>query len=221
MGHPSITIYGEAYGGRQQGQSWRYGPQLRFVAFDVKVGDRWLVVPSAHQIVTETLGLRFVHFVKVSTDLTALDAELDAPSEEARRNGVEGDKPREGVVLRPLLEVRLNNDERVIVKHKRDDERETATPRPIVDPALLAVLEDAEKIATEWVTPTRLQHVLDKIPPPHDMPKTRDVVAAMVEDVFREGIGEIVESKEARKAVGSHAAKLYKKHVQTKFRGEA
>jgi hypothetical protein len=35
MGHNSVVAYGEAYGGSQQKQAWRYGPQLKFVAFDV------------------------------------------------------------------------------------------------------------------------------------------------------------------------------------------
>lgn len=221
MGHERVTVYGEAYGGSQQKQAWRYGPKLRFVAFDVMVGDVWLAVPAAHKLVTEALRLEFVHFVEVSTDLAALDAERDAPSEQARRNGVEGDQPREGVVLRPPVEVRLNNGERVIAKHKRQEERETATPRQVVDPAKQKVLEDAQQIADEWVTPTRLQHVLDKIPAPHDMAKTRDVIAAMTEDVLREGRGEVVDSLEARKAIGARAAKLYKAHVEAAFRERA
>lgn len=209
MGHERVTVYGEAYGGSQQKQAWRYGPKLRFVAFDVMVGDVWLAVPAAHKLVTEVLRLEFVHFVEVSTDLPALDAERDAPSEQARRNGVDGDKPREGVVLRPHVEVRLNNGERIIAKHKRAEERETTTPREVVDLAKLKVLNDAQQIANEWVTPTRLLHVLDKIPQPHDMSKTRLVIAAMLADVLREGHGEIVDSPEARRAISSATAQLF------------
>jgi hypothetical protein len=213
MGHPAVTVYGEAYGGSQQKQTWRYGPTLRFAAFDVQIGDLWLVVPTAAEIVA-SLGLEFVHFAKVSTDLAALDAERDAPSEQARRNGVEGDKPREGVVLRPLIEVRLNNGERIISKHKRDEERETAMPRPVVDPAKMTALADAEAIAIEWVTPTRLQHVLDKLPQGIGMEKTRDVIAAMTEDVLREGVGEIVDSKEARVSIGKRTVEIFKQHLK-------
>lgn len=214
MGHPSVVVYGEAYGGSQQGQSWRYGKSLRFVAFDVKIGDAWLAVPSAHQLVTETLSLEFVHFVKVSTDLSALDAERDAPSEQARRNGVEGDQPREGVVLRPPFECRTNNGERIIAKHKRDDERETKTPRAVVDPSKLAVLQEAEAIAEEWVTPTRLQHVLDKLPPHLGIEAMRTVIVAMSEDVLREGAGELVDSREARAAIGRKTAQVFKDYLK-------
>ncbi len=208
LGHPHVVVYGEAYGGVQQAQAWRYGPTLRFVVFDVKIGDKWLFVPAAERTVTETLGLEFVHFTQVSTDLAALDAERDAPSVQAARNGVVGAQPREGVVLRPLVEMMLRSGERVIVKHKRDEERETATPRPVVDPSRLEVLADATRIAEEWVTPTRLEHVVSKLPGNFMLGRVREVIDAMIADVLREGAGEIVDSPEARKAIGRRTASL-------------
>lgn len=207
LGHPTITVYGEAYGGSQQGQSKRYGKELRFVAFDVQIGENWLTVPVADEIV-KSLGLEFVHYAKVSTDLAALDAERDASSTQAQRNGVVGDQTREGVVLRPLVEF-VGPWGRVIVKHKRDDERETKTPREVVDPSKLAVLTRASEIAEEWVTPTRLDHVLDKIPGA-SIEQMRDVISAMVEDVLREGAGEIVDGREARTAISKKTAELFK-----------
>jgi len=220
MGHPEVVVFGEAYGGNQQGQSWRYGPNSKFIAFEVKVGDSWLSVPSADDV-AKKLSLEFVHYVKISTDLAAIDAERDAPSEQARRNGVVGDQPREGVVLRPLVEVTLNDGERVMAKHKRDAERETTKIRKVVDPSQLEVLTKATEIAEEWVTPTRLQHVLDKLPQGIGIEKTGDVIAAMIEDVIREAKGEIVDSKEARKAIGQKSAQLFKalcKESLEKFR---
>ena len=217
MGHASVVVYGEAYGGSQQGQKHRYGERLRFVAFEVQIGDTWLAVPQAHDVCTK-LGIEFVHYVKVPTDLEALDAERDAPSEQARRNGIEGDKPREGVVLRPLIEFVMNNGERVIAKHKRDDERETTTPRKVVDPALQAVLTKATEIADEWVTPTRLAHVLDKLGPDVGIERMRDVITAMTDDVLREGAGEIVDSREARTAIAKKTAETFKARLQSAFR---
>jgi len=213
IGHPTVIVYGEAYGGKQQGQSYRYGPELKFVAFEVAVGEAWLDVPNAHDVAAR-LGLEFVHYARVSTDLAALDAERDAPSEQARRNGVEGDKPREGVVLRPIHEFRDHRGERVIVKHKRDEERETKSPRQVIDPAKFEVLQKAGAIADEWVTPTRLEHVLDHMRGDVPMERMRDVIAAMVEDVEREGAGEIVASREARAAIGKRTAELFKKRLQ-------
>ncbi len=226
MGHDEVTIFGEAYGGGLLRQSWRYGKQLKFVAFDVKVNDFWLSVPNAEGLVT-SMGLEFVHYVKVPTEIAALDAERDAPSVQAKRNGVEGDQPHEGVVIKPLVEVRLNDGERIMAKHKRAEERETMTDRVVGDPAKLQVLQQAEAIATEWVTPTRLEHVLDKLIAEEvratqdnaypDMSWTPKVIAAMIEDVTREGAGEIVDSKEARKAIGAASAKLFRKSFQDKL----
>lgn len=214
LGHEAVCVYGEAYGGSQQGQKWRYGEKLRFVAFDVQIGDLWLAVPQAHDVAMK-LGIEFAHYAKVSTDLAALDAERDAPSEQARRNGIEGDQPREGVVLRPLLELKDNGGSRIISKHKRDEERETTTPRKVVDPALLQVLTRASEIADEWVTPTRLAHVLDKLGPDIGIERMRDVITAMVEDVLREGAGEIADSREARTAIGKKTAEVFKAKLKS------
>lgn len=216
MGHPSIVVFGEAYGGSQQGQSKRYGKVLKFVAFEVRIGEAWLSVPAADGV-ARSLGLEFVHYVKVPTDLASLDAERDAPSVQAKRNGVEGDQPREGVVLRPLVELRLNNGERIAAKHKRDEERETKTPRE-VGPERLALLTRASEIADEWVTPTRLSHVLDKMPHGTGIEQTRAVITAMTEDVIREGAGEIVDSKEARAAIGKRTSELFRARLDEAFR---
>lgn len=214
LGHETAVIFGEAYGGKQQGMSHRYGKVLKFVAFDVKFGDHWLDVPNAHQVV-ERMGLEFVHYRRVGTEISELDAERDAASVQATRNGVEGFQPREGVVLRPLKEFRDNSGSRIIAKHKRAEERETATPREVGDPAKLKILEDAKAIAVEWVTPMRLEHVLDKlvadIGGDIDMSWTPEVIKRMIDDVTREAKGEIVDSKEARSAIGAATVKLFKK----------
>jgi hypothetical protein len=222
IGHPDVTVYGEAYGGKQQGQSWRYGKDLRFIAFEVKVGESWLSVPNAADV-SAKLGIEFVHYRRISTDLAAVDAERDAPSEQARRNGVEGDQPREGIVLRPLEEMVKGNGSRIIAKHKRDEERETKTART-VDAEKLEVLRNSQAIADEWVTPTRLEHVIDRLQAagvPADMEHTPDVIRAMIEDVAREAEGEIEDSKDARRAIGAATAKLFKARVRDAFRAGA
>lgn len=253
----TIEIYGEAYGGSQQGMSHTYGKELKFIVFDVKIGDNFLSVPDAEDV-AKKLGLEFVFYKKCSlvrcnvreddanevvTMLSEIDAERDAPSVQAVRNGVStyvghnvltkenGDnvvyyagnrilnpRPREGVVLRPLVEMKLNNGSRIIVKHKGDSFKETATPRPVVDPAKLVVLEEATAIANEWVTNTRLEHVLQKLPTPHDMSLVPQLIKAMTEDVLREGEGEIVVSDAAKKAIGKKAVELFKAHLNSQIK---
>lgn len=216
----SATIYGEAYGGKCQGMSGTYGKQLKFVAFDVNIGDgdtqgAWLTVPDAHNFV-EKFGLEFVDYEIIPTDLAAIDAQRDRPSTQAARNGIERDKEREGVVLRPLIDLRKNNGSRIISKHKNDAFKETKTPRS-VDPAKMQILSDAKAIATEWVTHMRLMHVLQKLQNP-DITQMRNIIKAMVDDIEREGKGEIIESREARAAIGKRTAELFKIYLNSLLR---
>lgn len=234
-----VIVFGESYGGKEQGMSHTYGPVGKFIVFDVKVGDLWLDVPKAEKVAHD-LGLEFVHYVRVPTDLAILDAWRDAPSVQAIRNGITSvvghnvldvtdgivdhpllgrllnPKKREGVVLRPIVELRKNNGERLICKHKGDDFKETATPRPVVDPAKQKLLEDAQSVADDFVTPMRLQHVLDKLPG-HCMEKMKDIIAAMLEDVNREGSGEFTPSPQVNKAIGSKTVSLYKEYLKNQI----
>jgi len=212
----NTTIYGEAYGGKQQGMRDTYGKETRFVAFDVKIGDIWLSVSDAEKVV-KNLGLEFVYYVRISTDLKVIDAERDAPSVQAKRNGILEDKKREGVVLRPIIELRKNNGSRIICKHKRDDFRETKSRRKITDPEKLKVLKKADVIADEWVTPMRLSHVLQKFPEDVNIEKTGVIIDAMIEDIEREAKGEIVESNAARRAISKKTAQLFKRNLKNRI----
>jgi len=214
-GVAEVVIYGEAYGGKCQGMSDTYGKELKFVVFDVKIGDCWLAVPQAEKFATG-LGLEFVSYEKIPATLEAVDREKERDSVQAVRNGMGEGRKREGVVLRPLMELTKNNESRIISKHKNDDFRETKTPRK-VDPEKLKVLEEANAIAEEWVTPMRLAHVLDKIDSP-DITKMKEIIGRMCEDVKREAEGEIVWSKEVQKAIGKATAVATKKFFQDKLK---
>jgi len=224
LGYSEIVIYGENYGGRIQGQSHRYGKEKRFIAFEVKIGKSWLNVSNAEDVVKK-FGLDFVYYKKIGTSLEEINAERDAPSIQAERNGMGSNHKREGVVLRPLIEVIKNNGERIIAKHKGDDFKETKTPRE-VGPAKFKILSDATAIADEWVTPMRLAHVLQKLAEDHPrnsklgMEITGDLVEGMIADIVKEGSGEIVDSKDARKAIGRKTAILFKDYLQRKFEAE-
>ena len=208
-----VVVYGEAYGGKQQGMSATYGKELRFVVFDVKVGDVFLDVADALSACLQ-LGLEFVHYEFGPAELTWLDKQRDADSVQAVRNGMGMGKLREGIVIRPPFEVRLNNGSRLIAKHKRAEFRERKSI-PNVDPAKRELMKKAESIAAEWVVPMRLNHVLDKLDPPASgMQDTPRVIKAMVEDVCREADQLIVDNKAVRKAIGAAAVKLWKARVQ-------
>jgi hypothetical protein len=219
LGHVEVTIFGEAYGGKQQGMRLAYGDELRFIAFDVQVGKHWLAVPDMVQVI-DALGLECVPYEEIVTELVELDRARDQPSVVSVRRGM-GEHMREGVVLRPPIEVIKNNGSRIIAKHKTEKFSERATPQKVIDPDKLVVLEQATAIAQEWVTSMRLQHVLGKLDPPHDMAATPRVIRAMVADVYREAVGEIVESKEARAAIGNRTVELYKAWIQAQVRALA
>jgi len=207
FGAKKVVVYGEAYGGKCQGMSHAYGKQLRFVAFDVLVDTTWLNVPNAADV-SAKLGLEFVRFELVPATVGALDFERDRFSTQAERHGTFGHNA-EGIVIRPPFECVTSDGRRVIAKHKRPEFSERKTSPP-VDPAKLAVLTEAQAIADEWVTAMRLAHVLDKLGNPSEFKDTGRVIAAMIEDVEREASGEIKSSVEARKAIGTKTATMFK-----------
>ena len=210
-------IYGEAYGGKCQGMRMSYGNELRFIVFDVKIGGNWLSVPKM-QSVADAMGMEVVAWNRIPTDLEAIDKERDAPSVVASvRVGCR--MKREGVVLRPLIELTQNNGARIIAKHKRDDFSETKTPRKVTEEEL-AVLSDAKEIAEEWVTPMRLTHVLDSMGGDVQIEQMGDIIKAMVADVEREAAGEIVMSKPAKRAISSATARMFKQRLQDALRAK-
>jgi len=218
LGVEKIVIFGEAYGGKQQGMRDTYGNQLKFVVFEVKIENTWLAVPQAEEVV-KSLGLEFIHYVRIPTIIGFIDGERDSDSIQAIRNGMGKGKKREGIVLRPLVEVTKNNGERIIAKHKREDFRETKTKRKVKDPNQLKVLEKAKEIAEEWVTLMRLNHVLDKIKEP-SMQKMKEIIQSMCEDVKREAEGEVVWNKQVERSIGKKTAFLTKQYFQNKLRSK-
>lgn len=211
----NVTIYGEAYGGKCQKMSDVYGPELKFVAFDVNIDGCWLAVPQADKFV-KNLNLEFVDYVLIPTDLDKLNEQRDRPSTQAIRNGIGDDKEREGVVLRPIFEVTKNNGSRVIAKHKAEKFRETKTARQIT-PEKLQILNEANAVAEEWVTEMRLQHVLDKMPNVN-IEHMSDIIKNMIKDIEREGEGEIEWSKAVSKAVARNTAQMAKRYFKSQIK---
>lgn len=223
------TIYGEYYGGdgaAGQKMSGTYGQVAKFIAFDIEVQGVdsegspkacWLSVPQANDLATK-LGLEFVHYEEIEATVEAVNAARDADSVQAIRNGMGSGHKREGVVLHPLVELTKNNGDRLLFKHKRAEfvERQNE-PEPGVDLERMAILEDAQAVANEWVVPMRLAHVLDKLSPPAvSIRDTGRVVRAMTEDVTREAAGEIVVSRDTITAIGRKTAELFHSHLKEK-----
>jgi hypothetical protein len=177
--------------------------------------DLWLAVPKAEKVASD-LGLEFVHYVEIPTDIAEIDAQRDADSVQAIRNGMGPGHMREGVVLRPPVEVTLNNGMRVICKHKREEFSERAHVPKVADPAKLAVMTRAQEVADEWVVPMRLEHILQEHPDATGIEHTGEIVRAMIQDVRKESKGEIAEGREIDAAIGRRAAELWKRHLKSK-----
>lgn len=209
-------IFGEHYGGKCQGMSGTYGKESKFIGFDVKVGHVWLNVPNAEDVCKQ-FNIEFVYYIKIETTLVNLEVQRDESSVQAVRNGITEPKKREGIVIRPLIEVRKNNGERIIAKFKSDEFNETKTRREI-SPEQLKVLSEANEIADEWVTNMRLEHVLQKFPNDVSMESMGNIIKAMIVDIYREGKDEIVESKTVEKAIGKLTVKLFKAKLQSKLK---
>ena len=216
LGAERVQVVGEVYGGSAQKKtSHIYGDKIKFIVFDVKIGDCWLSVPKAEGIALG-LGLEFVSYIRTLATLDALNAARDLPSVQAMRNGCGDDKKREGIVIRPIEEMTMNNGRRIIAKHKNDDYKETATPREVSNEKL-AILVEAKEIALEWVTEMRMTHVLDKSGLDLVVMNTGKVIPLMLEDIEREAEGEIVMSKEARVEITKATAMMFKQRVKNKI----
>jgi len=210
-----VTIYGEGYGGKIQGMSHTYGKELKFIAFDVKIGHTWLNVPKAYEF-CKLMGIEFVYYEKISTKLEDLDKARDKFSVQACRNGMGELKIQEGIVLRPLIELKKNNGARIICKHKRDEFMETQKPRNVKDPDKLKILSEAKAVAIEWVTLMRLSHILDKIENV-SIEKMGEIIKAMHEDIKREGDKEIIWSKPVERAIGKLTVEMTKEYYNNKL----
>lgn len=217
-----VVVYGEAYGGKMQGMRLTYGNELRFIAFEVRVGCHWLNFDKVREIAKD-LGLEVVPGKVIPATEEALTEYRNSPSEVAVLRGCQdntdrfGNKPplREGIVIRPLVEMRTNDNSRVMAKFKNPcfSERESRKDADFPSERKQEILK-AEAAAKDFTTETRLEHVLDalglKEPTLQDTPK---VIKGMVEDILREGAGEVEDSKTLRREIGRISVKLFRQKL--------
>ncbi|KKW12603.1 MAG: hypothetical protein UY48_C0011G0050 [Candidatus Gottesmanbacteria bacterium GW2011_GWB1_49_7] len=219
FGFKTVKIHGEHYGGSIQKMKDTYGDKHRFAVFDILVGDCWLSFDKVEQLCLK-LGLEAVYGVIVPATIECLNAERDKPSIQSMRNlGMQSPwLAREGIVIRPLVEM-YDNDGRIIVKHKGQGFRETATHREVLTEQL-KILTDAKAIADEWVTSMRLLHVLDDLglTGTNNIADTGKIIKGMLTDIQKESKGETVITSEAKKAIGKKAARLFKEYLQSQIK---
>lgn len=113
----TITLYGEGYGARIQKGGGNYIPNgVDFILFDVKVGDWWLKDEDMRDV-ADKLGIRAVPEVGRGTLYEAIeDVRRGFPSFIAA-----GGILAEGLVCRPLVDLKNRRGDRIVAKIKHRD----------------------------------------------------------------------------------------------------
>lgn len=110
FGETEVTLYGEGYGaGIQKGGDYR--SDVGFILFDVLIADNWQPRESVESIAT-AFGLEIVPIILTGTIQDAVDFVKTRPMSTI------GTAKMEGVVGRPLVEMRDRCGKRVITKVK-------------------------------------------------------------------------------------------------------
>lgn len=111
-----VCLYGEGYGRKIQKGGGNYRADIGFVLFDVRIGEWWLRRQDV-QDVAQKLGLDVVPVVSYGSLLEMVDR---------CRTGFKsawGDFQAEGIVARPMVDLRTRRGDRIITKLKCKDFR--------------------------------------------------------------------------------------------------
>lgn len=115
-GAMEVCLYGEGYGAKIQKGGGNYRPDQDFVLFDVNVNGWWLKWEDVTDVASK-LSLDVVPILMAGTLHEMVNLVRGG------FNSMWGDFQAEGVVARPLVELRARNGERIITKLKCKDFR--------------------------------------------------------------------------------------------------
>lgn len=110
-----MCLYGEGYGAKIQGGGGNYKSDgVDFVLFDVKIGNWWLKREDV-----ENIGMQLgVEVVPIVGQGTLADGEWLVKK---GFNSRWGDFTAEGIIAKPIIELKARNGERIITKIKHRD----------------------------------------------------------------------------------------------------
>lgn len=114
FGEHEVILFGEGYGAKIQKVGSLYRPDVGFILFDVMINGNYQPRSSVEDV-SECFGLELAPVVLVGTIQDAINYVKGQP-----RSTI-GDAPMEGVVGRPMVEMRDRCGKRVIVKVKACD----------------------------------------------------------------------------------------------------
>lgn len=109
-----VCLYGEGYGPGIQKGGGNYRKDKGFILFDIKIGPLWLERQAVKDIAL-SLGLDVVPEIGVMS----LNAAIDMVKKGF--NSTFGDFKAEGIIARPMVEMKNRRGERVITKLKHTD----------------------------------------------------------------------------------------------------
>lgn len=117
-----VCLYGEGYGGKIQKAGATYGADQRFVLFDVKIGEWWLqrkdVDDAAIKLEIDTVPIIGSGSLMYMVEMV-----------KAGVKSAWGDFSAEGIVARPLTELKTRRGDRMITKIKYKDFGSTSKER--------------------------------------------------------------------------------------------
>jgi Rnl2 family RNA ligase len=182
----TLTIYGEMFGGKyphpdvknnpktiiiQKGV--HYCPQHEFYAFDLYIttpeSGRYLTVDEMN-LFFEQASFFYAKTLFRGTLEACLKYPNDAPSQVSGWLGLPPiiDNICEGIVIRPVTPLYLQNGARVLLKSKNERFAEKKAvkkraPKLFIEPSYSAALNDLLPVVEQYVTENRLNNVVSKI----------------------------------------------------------
>jgi len=114
---PSLCVYGELYGRGINKGGKKYCDELRFIAFDVKIGE-WILESHNSQDVCRKLNIPFVPILGTGTLAEAIDLVREGFASKVSDNP---DFIAEGLIMEPETMLFNRKGERIITKIKYKD----------------------------------------------------------------------------------------------------
>ncbi|MFH1829961.1 MAG: RNA ligase family protein [Pseudomonadota bacterium] len=207
IGH-DVILFGEWHGSGTPSKGW---PQIQkgicyikgndFRVFDVRLDGKYLsqdeVLVWAAKVGLKTMPVLF----RGRPDGEVFNSLIDTMSRVGEENGiVDAENTIEGIVIRPTemqWDVKGNP---IMAKYKvgRWAERASAASHPRTPPKERPVIPGAKEFAHEFVTPMRLNHVLDQLREngiPIDIKSLGEVMKRMGQDIKREGANALADAR--------------------------
>lgn len=218
-----VTLYGEWHGSGTPAKGWpqiqkgiRYIKGNDFRIFDVKVGGKYVPQDEVGTWASK-VGLRTMPVLyRGKPDMQVFNSLIDTMSSVGKENGIDDpENTIEGIVIRPPEFLWDSRGNPVMAKYKvgKWAERASAQRHPRQQPKPRVEIPGAKEFADEFVTDTRLGHVLDQLREesiPIGMSSMGEIMKRMGQDIKREGQGALERAGIEWKDVSPHVTRATK-----------